>query len=93
MLTEALLFASGATTRMGKIEDGTAATDYEPEEHNHQISVSLGMAPIEWNGHKINIIDCPGYADFVGDVAPPSASATPRSSWSRPSTASRSSTS
>ncbi len=69
MLAEALLFASGATTRMGKIEDGTAATDFEPEEHNHQISVSLGMAPIEWSGHKINVIDCPGYADFVGDVA------------------------
>jgi elongation factor G len=68
MLAEALLFASGATTRMGKIEDGTAVTDYEPEEHEHQISVSLGMAPIEWNGYKINIIDCPGYADFVGDV-------------------------
>jgi elongation factor G len=68
MLAEALLFASGATTRMGKIEDGTATTDYEPEEHNHQISVSLGMAPIEWNGYKINIIDCPGYADFVGDT-------------------------
>lgn len=68
MLAEALLFASGATTRLGKIEDGTATTDYEPEEHNHQISVSLGMAPIEWNGYKINIIDCPGYADFVGDT-------------------------
>ena len=68
MLAEALLFASGATTRMGKIEDGSAATDFEPEEHQHQISVQLGMAPIEWNGYKINIIDCPGYADFVGDV-------------------------
>ncbi|MEX2538223.1 MAG: elongation factor G [Actinomycetota bacterium] len=68
MLAEALLYASGATTRMGKIEDGTAATDYEPEEHKHQISVSLGMAPIEWNGFKINIIDCPGQPDFVGDV-------------------------
>src|SRR4029077_78583 len=68
MLAEALLFASGATTRMGKIEDGTAATDFEPEEHQHQISVQLGMAPIEWNGYKINLIDCPGYADFVGDT-------------------------
>ena len=68
MLAEALLYASGATTRMGKIEEGTAATDFEPEEHEHQISVSLGVAPIEWNGHKINVIDCPGYADFVGDT-------------------------
>jgi len=68
MLAEALLYAAGATTRMGRIEDGTATTDYEPEEHQHQISVSLAIAPIEWDGHKINIIDCPGYADFVGDV-------------------------
>ncbi len=68
MLAEALLYAAGATTRMGKIEDGTAATDYEPEEHKHQISVSLGVAPIEWNGFKINVIDCPGQPDFVGDV-------------------------
>ncbi len=68
MLAEALLYASGATTRLGKIEDGTATTDFEPEEHSHQISVSLGVAPVEWNGNKINVIDCPGYADFVGDV-------------------------
>jgi elongation factor G len=68
MLTEALLYAAGATTRLGKIEDGTATTDFEPEEHTHQISVSLAMAPIEWNGNKINVIDCPGYADFMGDV-------------------------
>jgi elongation factor G len=68
MLAEALLYASGATTRMGRIEDGTAATDFEPEEHERQISVSLGLAPVEWDGHKINVIDCPGYADFVGDV-------------------------
>jgi elongation factor G len=68
MLAEALLFASGATTRLGRIEDGTTATDFEPEEHDHQISVSLAVAPLEWNGHKINLIDCPGYADFVGDV-------------------------
>ena len=68
MLAEALLFGSGATTRLGRIEDGTATTDYEPEEHTHQISVSLALAPVDWNGHKINIIDCPGYADFMGDV-------------------------
>jgi elongation factor G len=68
MLAEALLFAASATTRMGKIEDGTAATDYEPEEHDHQISISLGIAPVEWSGHKINVIDCPGYADYVGET-------------------------
>ncbi len=68
MLAEALLFASGATTRLGRIEDGTTVTDFEPEEHERQISVSLSLAPVEWNGHKINIVDCPGYSDFVGDV-------------------------
>ena len=68
MLAEGLLFASGAITRMGTIADGTATTDFEPEEHNHQISVSLGIAPIEWNGYKINLIDCPGSPDFMGDV-------------------------
>jgi elongation factor G len=68
MLAEALLYAANATTRMGRIEDGTATTDFEPEEHEHQISVSLGLAPVEWDGHKINVIDAPGYADFVGDV-------------------------
>lgn len=68
MLAEALLFAAGATTRLGRIEDGTTTTDFEPEEHERQISVSLGVAPVEWNGHKINVIDCPGYADFVGDA-------------------------
>ena len=69
MLAEALLFAAGATTRLGRIEDGTATTDFEPEEHERQISLSLGLGPVEWNGHKINLIDCPGYADFIGDVA------------------------
>ncbi|HVL80316.1 MAG TPA: GTP-binding protein, partial [Actinomycetota bacterium] len=69
MLAEALLYASGATTRSGRVEDGTATTDFEPEEHHHRISVSMGIAPVEWNGHKINLIDCPGYADFFGDVA------------------------
>jgi elongation factor G len=67
-LAEALLFASGGVNRLGRIEDGTATTDFEPEENKRQISVSLGMAPVEWDGHKINVIDCPGYADFVGDV-------------------------
>jgi elongation factor G len=68
-LAEALLFAAGATNRLGRIEDGTATTDFEPEENDRQISVSLGVAPIPWEGFKINVIDCPGYADFYGDVA------------------------
>jgi len=68
-LTEALLFVSGAIPRMGRVEDGTTVGDFDPEEHKRTISVSLALAPLEYEGHKINVIDTPGYADFVGDVA------------------------
>ncbi|MBV9952520.1 MAG: elongation factor G, partial [Acidimicrobiia bacterium] len=67
-LTEALLNCAGATTRIGRVEDGTTVTDYDPEEHRRGISLSLAVAPFEWKGHKINLIDTPGYADFIGDV-------------------------
>jgi elongation factor G len=68
-LAEALLFAAGATTRLGRVEDGTTVTDFDPEEQRRQISVSLALAPFELDGHKVNVLDAPGYADFVGDVA------------------------
>src|SRR5918995_4178649 len=67
-LLEAMLFTSGANTRLGTIEDGNTVGDFEPEEVKKGISVSLSMAPIEWSGVKINALDAPGYADFVGDV-------------------------
>ena len=67
-LLEAMLFTSGAITRMGRVEDGNTVSDFEPEEVKKQISVSLAMAPVEWSGVKINVLDAPGYADFVGDV-------------------------
>jgi elongation factor G len=67
-LAEALLFAAGVTTRMGKIEDGNTVTDFEPEEISRGSSVSLAMAPFEWMGHKINLIDTPGLSDFVGEA-------------------------
>ncbi|HEX9978878.1 MAG TPA: GTP-binding protein, partial [Acidimicrobiia bacterium] len=67
-LAEALLFTAGATTRMGRVEDGNTVTDFEPEEINRQSSVSLAMAPFEWEGHKVNLIDTPGLSDFVGEV-------------------------
>jgi elongation factor G len=68
-LTEAMLFAAGVTKRMGRVEDGTTVTDFDPEEHKRTLSVSLAVAPLEWEGHKLNLLDTPGYADFVGDVA------------------------
>ena len=67
-LAEALLFAAGATTRLGRIEDGTTVADFDPEEQRRRISVSLALAPFELDGHKVNILDAPGYADFIGDV-------------------------
>ena len=67
-LLEAMLFTSGSLTRMGRVEDGNTVSDFEPEEVKKQISVSLAMAPVEWSGVKINVLDAPGYADFVGDV-------------------------
>ncbi len=68
-LAEALLFCAGAITRQGRVEDGTTTTDFEPEETERGISLSLSLASFEWHDHKINLIDCPGYADFAGDVA------------------------
>ena len=67
-LAEALLHRAGATTRMGKTTDGNTVTDFDEEEIRRGISVSTALAPIEWQGHKINILDTPGYADFVGEM-------------------------
>jgi elongation factor G len=67
-LAEALLHATGVTTRMGRIEDGNTVTDFEPEEISRASSVSLAMAPFELSGTRVNIIDTPGYSDFVGDA-------------------------
>jgi elongation factor G len=67
-LVEALLYATGATNRVGRVEDGTTVTDFEPEETRKHISVSLALAPVEHENFKVNLLDAPGYADFVGDV-------------------------
>lgn len=67
-LAEALLFTAGAIGRMGRVEDGTTVCDFDPEEQRRQQSLSLALAPFEWKGHKINLIDTPGYADFEGEV-------------------------
>lgn len=67
-LLEAMLLASGAITRMGSVTEGTTVSDHEPEEIAKGISVTLAMAPIEWRGTKINVLDAPGAADFVGEL-------------------------
>lgn len=67
-LTEALLLCSGAVTRAGRVEDGTTVSDFEPEEHSHHMSTSLTLAAMEWRGYKVNVLDCPGYADFVPET-------------------------
>jgi elongation factor G len=68
-LAEALLFNAGAIVRLGRVEDGSTVCDFDPEEQRRNISVSLALAPFELEDHKVNVIDAPGYADFVGDVA------------------------
>lgn len=67
-LAEALLFDTKAITRLGRIEDGNTTCDYDPDETRRHVSVSMAVAPVEWRDTKINVIDCPGYADFRGDV-------------------------
>jgi elongation factor G len=67
-LAEAMLFKSGATTRMGKITEGNTVCDFDEEEIRKGISVSTALAPVEWDGHKINVLDAPGYADFTNEM-------------------------
>jgi len=68
MLAEALLHFTGANTRLGKIEDGTTASDFEEGEIRRGISLSTSVLPVEYKGCKINVLDTPGYTDFVGEV-------------------------
>ena len=68
MLVEAFLHTTGATTRLGKIEDGTTASDFEDEEIRRKLSLSTTVIPVEYKDHKINVLDTPGYTDFIGEV-------------------------
>jgi elongation factor G len=68
MLAEAFLHFTGATTRLGRIEDGTTIADFEEEEQRRGLSLSTAIIPIEYKDHKINLLDTPGYTDFVGEV-------------------------
>jgi elongation factor G len=65
---EAMLFASGGSTRMGKVEDGTTVSDYDDEEKRRKQSISLSVIPVEYKDYKLNLLDTPGYADFYGEV-------------------------
>ena len=68
VLAESLLFSAGAINRIGTIQDGHTTMDFAPEETTRQISVHSGVAWCEHSGNKINLIDTPGYEDFVGEV-------------------------
>src|SRR5512147_699816 len=68
MLAEAFLHVTGATTRLGKVEDGTTVSDYDEEENRRKISIYSSVIPVEHRDHKINVIDAPGYNDFVGEA-------------------------
>src|SRR5260221_4471203 len=67
-LVDAALYDSGAVTRQGKVDDGTSISDYDPDELKRHMSLNVKVLPVEWKDHKINFIDTPGYADFVGEV-------------------------
>lgn len=67
-LAEALLYRAGAINRIGTVEAGNTVTDYDPEEHERGTTITMALAPFEWRGHKINLIDTPGYADYAGEL-------------------------
>ncbi len=68
ILGEAFLHVTGGTTRLGKIEDGTTISDFEDEEIRRKLSLSTSVIPVEYKDNKINVLDAPGYTDFVGEV-------------------------
>jgi elongation factor G len=67
-LIDAALYDSGAVTRQGKVDEGSSISDYDPDELKRSMSLNAKVLPVEWKNHKINFIDTPGYADFVGEV-------------------------
>lgn len=68
MLVEAMLYNTGATNRLGRVDEGNTVSDYDEEEIRRRISLNLSLIPCEYKGHKINVMDTPGFPDFVGEV-------------------------
>ncbi|MEX2189117.1 MAG: GTP-binding protein, partial [Bacteroidota bacterium] len=66
--TESLMFTAGASTRMGRVEDGSTVSDYHPDEVERKISINTALLFADWQGTKLNILDTPGYSDFTGEV-------------------------
>lgn len=67
-LAEAMLYTSGAISRLGRVDEGTSASDFDPDEIDRKMSLNASVLPCEWKGNKVNLIDTPGYPDFIGDV-------------------------
>ena len=67
-LAEAVLYTAGVISRLGRVEEGTTTSDYDPDEIRRRISVNLALLPFEWQGLKVNLIDTPGYFDFIGEA-------------------------
>ena len=67
-LAEAIAHSAGVTTRLGKVEDGSTISDFDPDEARRHMSISLSVVPVEWKGVKINLLDAPGYSEFVGEM-------------------------
>ena len=67
-LAEAMLFNAGAISRLGRVDDGSSTSDYDPDEVKRRISINLSLLPCPWKENKINVLDAPGYNDFVGEV-------------------------
>src|SRR2546429_3193791 len=67
-LVEALLFTAGAVTRLGRVDDGSTTTDFDPDEVKRKISINTSIAYLDWKGHRVNLVDTPGYGDLIADA-------------------------
>ncbi|MCK9485803.1 MAG: elongation factor G [Dehalococcoidia bacterium] len=74
-LAEAMLLASGAISRLGRVEDGATVSDFDEEEHRHGHSIGASLLTLDWDGHRLHVLDTPGYADFEGEVVSAAAAA------------------